>query len=66
MATPVAIPPLFSISTLSEYIGVPEATLYVWRSQGKGPKGFRVGKYVRYRSEDVDAWLNEQRAKESA
>lgn len=66
MSAPIAMTPHFSISTLAERLGIPEKTLYVWRTQGKGPKGFRVGKYVRYRLEDVEAWENEQLAKESA
>ena len=44
----------------SEYLGVPEATLAQWRYQGKGPRFFKVGKHVRYRKSDVDAWLEEQ------
>lgn len=58
--------PPFSIKSLSGFLGIPENTLYKWRSEGKGPKGYRVGKYVRYRVEDVEAWENEQLAKESA
>jgi hypothetical protein len=27
-----------------------------------GPDGIRIGKYVRYRSEDVDAWIEQQGA----
>lgn len=60
------ITPHFTPQTLAERVGVPVKTIYIWRTQGKGPKGFRVGKYVRYRVEDVEAWENEQIAKESA
>nr|WP_204264375.1 helix-turn-helix domain-containing protein [Geodermatophilus normandii] len=45
------------------YLGVPVATVYAWNSRGLGPKRFRVGKYVRYRRTDVDAWLDQQAAK---
>ena len=53
---------LMSIQDLSEYLGVPVNTLYQWRTKGYGPAGRRVGRYVRYRASDVDAWLDDQAA----
>ena len=52
---------LMSPTNVAEYVQVPLATVYRWRTHGDGPVGFRVGKHVRYRREDVDAWLEEQR-----
>ncbi|VXA93029.1 helix-turn-helix domain-containing protein [Citricoccus sp. K5] len=49
-----------SLQDLAERFAIPEKTLYVWRTNGSGPKGFRVGKHVRYRIEDVEAWEQEQ------
>ncbi|WP_410642656.1 helix-turn-helix transcriptional regulator [Amycolatopsis sp. lyj-346] len=51
---------LLSIEDLSSYLQVPVNTLYQWRKTDKGPTGFRVGKYVRYRRADVDAWIDGQ------
>ena len=45
---------------LSEYLGVPVSTIYVWNMKGTGPKGYRVGKYVRYFRSDVNKWITEQ------
>lgn len=53
---------LWTIADVSDHLGVPVNTLYQWRSKGYGPTGRRVGKYVRYRPEDVDAWVEEQGA----
>lgn len=53
---------LLTIDDLAAYLGVPKNTLYQWRTKGYGPVGKRIGKYVRYRPEDVDAWLEEQGA----
>ncbi|GAA3811488.1 MULTISPECIES: AlpA family transcriptional regulator [Amycolatopsis] len=53
---------LLSIEDLSDYLGIPKGTLYQWRSKGYGPDGIRMGKYVRYRQEDVDAWIEQQGA----
>ena len=57
--------PLWSVHDLSVYTGVPETTIYRWNYRGDGPPYLRVGKYVRYRREDVDAWL-EGRAQHGA
>lgn len=54
--------PLWGVDTLAGFLGVPVKTVYEWRSSGSGPRGFRVGKYVRYREEDVMDWLDAQRA----
>jgi excisionase family DNA binding protein len=51
---------LLSIEDVADYLGVPKNTLYQWRTKGYGPTGRRIGKYVRYRSEDVDAWIDQQ------
>lgn len=49
---------LWSVEDVAKYLGVPVKTLYVWRTTGYGPKGRRrVGKYVRYKPEDVIAWF---------
>jgi excisionase family DNA binding protein len=45
---------------LSVYLGVPVATLDAWRYKGVGPRFMKVGRHVRYRAEDVEAWLSEQ------
>jgi excisionase family DNA binding protein len=54
------LPRLLSIRQLAEYLEIPVSTIYLWRSQGKGPHGLKVGKQVRYRAEDVLAWLEKQ------
>jgi excisionase family DNA binding protein len=55
------LPSLLSVRQLAAYLDVPVSTVYLWRTQGRGPRGFRVGKQVRYRAEDVLAWIEEQR-----
>lgn len=45
---------------LAEYLSVPLATVYRWRAWHVGPHGLRVGRHVRYRVADIDAWLEEQ------
>lgn len=52
--------PLWRIADVSAFLGVPVATLYQWRHHGTGPKAYRLGKHLRYRQTDVEAWLAEQ------
>ena len=42
----------------AKYMGISEAVLRLWRSEGKGPRYFRAGeKLVRYRRADLDSWI---------
>jgi excisionase family DNA binding protein len=47
---------------LAEFLQVPLTSLYQWRHKGLGPKGIKVGKYIRYRRSDVNAWLDDRSA----
>ena len=51
---------LASPDEVSEYLGVPVATLYQWRHRGIGPRAARVGRHVRYRWRDVERWVDDQ------
>lgn len=48
---------LWGVQDVSDFLGVPVKTLYTWRHQGYGPKGRRVGRYVRYDPDDVREWF---------
>ncbi|MFJ3312928.1 helix-turn-helix transcriptional regulator [Micrococcus endophyticus] len=67
-ASPAAlgVRPLWSPADVAAFAGVPVKTVYTWRTTGTGPRGFRVGKHVRYRAEDVEAWVAEQIEKDDA
>lgn len=60
------LPELLSLRELAEYLGVPPSSVYYWRTQGKGPPGFQIGKQLRFRAADVDAWVQEQAARAGA
>ena len=51
---------LLTVQELADYLGVPVATLYQWRHRGEGPPGFRVGRYIRYRRNDVEQWIRDR------
>ena len=50
---------LWTIEDVSNFLGIPVGTLYQWRSKGYGPAGRRMGKYVRYRPDDVISWVDQ-------
>lgn len=49
---------LLTPEDLAAQTGVPLATVYAWNSYGTGPRRIRVGRHVRYRQSDIDAWLD--------
>ena len=52
------IPEMITTKELAELIGVPVATLNNWRSIGRGPRSFRLGRAVKYLVVDVAAGSN--------
>lgn len=44
---------------LADELGIPVRSVYAWRSRGAGPRGHKIGRHVRYRRADVDAWLEQ-------
>jgi excisionase family DNA binding protein len=59
-------PRLLTVEQLSDLLQVPVGTIYQWRHRSYGPPGLRVGRYVRYRAEDVDRWLEGLEAGQAA
>ncbi len=48
---------LMTTEELANYMSVPLQTIYAWRAHRKAPPAIRVGKFLRFRRSDVDAWL---------
>lgn len=48
-------------SDVAEMLDVQPVTLEKWRGTSRGPAYVRVGRLVRYRRDDVDAWIAENR-----
>ncbi|MGW5265684.1 helix-turn-helix transcriptional regulator [Microbispora sp. NPDC004025] len=51
---------LWGVEEVSNFLGVPVATLYVWRHRRTGPKSRKIGRHLRYLPADVHAWVMEQ------
>ena len=61
-----ALDPVVTMSQLASQLGVSVQTLYDLRSKGRGPRGFRVGRELRFRRSEVDAWLMRLEAADGA
>ena len=44
----------------SDLLGVAPSTLKAWRVSGKGPRYFKIGRWICYRQDDLDAWIEGQ------
>ena len=51
---------LIGVHELATYLEVPVKTLYGWRYRREGPPAFRVGRHLRYRWSDVQAWIQQR------
>lgn len=50
-------PGLWSVERLAEFCDVSTATVHQWLYKGSGPRSVKVGRYRRFRQEDVEAWI---------
>ena len=51
---------LLTVIELSEYLGIPVATLYDWRVDGVGPRAVKLGRSLRYPESCVREWIEEK------
>lgn len=59
--------PLLSESQAAELLGLRPGTLQVWRSTRRYPLRYvKVGRYVRYRQSDIDAFLASRTVEQEA
>ena len=53
---------LLTTEEAAEVLGLKKKTLEIWRCTGRYNLPFvRVGRLIRYRSDDIAAWLEKQR-----
>ena len=55
---------VLSLSELCTQLHVKAQTIYDLRSQGRGPRGFRVGRELHFRVSEIDAWLTRLEAED--
>jgi len=60
------LPNLLTVAAAAEYLGIKPKTLYALRSQGIGPPSIRIGRSIRYSTDALQAWLQDQEEKDMA
>jgi excisionase family DNA binding protein len=58
--------PVLTTSELAAHLGVPVQTIHDLRHARRGPRGFRVGREMRYRLSEVQAWVEAMEAHDHA
>jgi hypothetical protein len=48
---------LWTAEETAAFLRVPVATLHKWRYLGKGPRGHRIGKHLRFEPAEVRRWV---------
>jgi excisionase family DNA binding protein len=51
---------LLTPKDVGDRLNVPTGTLSQWRHRGIGPDWIKLGGHIRYRAEDVEAWVAAQ------
>ena len=51
---------LWTIEEVADYLAMSPQTLYGWRCRRYGPPSYRIGNKVRYRPDEVRAWVDAQ------
>lgn len=46
-----------TLKDVAERLHVAPRTVYAWREEGGGPPGFRVGRRLLFRPDEVDGWV---------
>lgn len=54
---------LLTIDEAADILRTPIATLRYWRFTGQGPNGFKMGRRVYFKRQDVLDWIDLQAAK---
>jgi len=52
-------PRLLNTEQVASYIGLAKQTITELRVKGGGPKFCKIGRAVRYKREDLDAWIDQ-------
>jgi excisionase family DNA binding protein len=47
-----------SVDEIADYLGVAKDTIYAWVT-GKGMPGHKVGRFWKFKKDDVDIWVRE-------
>lgn len=52
---------LLTTAEVADYLDVPLASVYKWVQEGTITPAFRVGRHLRWRASELEAWLESRR-----
>ena len=55
--TTAGLEQMLSTRELAEYLGVAPQAIYDLRTTGRGPRAIHVGRELRYRVSEIEAWI---------
>lgn len=53
-------PAFYTTEELAELLKVPVGTVHAWRYRGVGPRGHKIGRFVRYSVDETHKWIEAQ------
>lgn len=59
---PMGVDPVITIAEIAAWLQLAEPTLHRWVTEGKFPKGFKLGRTTRWKMSVVQAWIDRQEA----
>jgi excisionase family DNA binding protein len=57
---PEVLSRLLTVQELADLLQVPVKTIYTWRYKGIGPPAVPLGRYLRFRADDIAVWLGKR------
>lgn len=54
---------LMTVKDVAKYLKVEESTIYTWAKDGRIP-GIKLGHFWRFKKDDIDRWLEENKRDE--
>jgi excisionase family DNA binding protein len=51
---------------LAAFLSVPEKTIRLWHASGSGPCAIKVGRHLRFRRRDIEAWIEDRKSRPPA
>jgi excisionase family DNA binding protein len=54
-----------STQQVSDFLGIPTATIWRWRYLGEGPPAAKIGRHLRFARQDLLEWVEEQKTDRS-
>lgn len=60
VGTGSGLPEWATPAEIAAWLQIPLATIYDWRHRGIGPPVHKVGRHLRYRRSELEAWLAER------